>query len=89
MRFGTTKDSMLAVEGTLEHVCGIKADLLFIPGSCHRAPKTLGISWMTRGTFVALNELLSPVQSLCRDGHWIGGLEGLRVGGRSPKEQTS
>lgn len=52
---------MLEVGGMLERVCGIKADLFFIPGSCQRAPKTLGIPWTTEGTFVVPHECLPPI----------------------------
>lgn len=52
---------MLEIEGMLEHVCGLEADLFFIPGSCQRAPKSLGISWTTEGTFVVPHECPPPI----------------------------
>lgn len=60
IRLGPTRHSMLEI-GVLKRVHGIKADSLFIPDSCHRAPKSLGISRVTRRAFVIPDEPVPPL----------------------------
>lgn len=82
-----TKHSMLEIDGLLERVCGIKANSFFIPGTRQRAPKTLGISLMTEGTFVVPYECLPPILESMQRWPLDWGTNSLRRRW-SPREQT-